>query len=251
MNNTKSTNPKNVKPKNTSPKAANTPNSPKSKPAGKSKKPQVGINYTNKEKINKNFMYKDLKRSNCYECDFSNSNFDFTSFRGAHFKSCNFYGASFKAAEFVGSNLRKSRFKKARFEDAIFEGVNLDGVDFAGTSFKNTIFVDSDVSKVKNLNTINVNIKIYDKMPELDASEALVEAIKDAMTNKYVKASRVLDNKDGEVNALSVIRLRHYFEEEILIGGLAKVKELVDRDFCTLSYIIKIIADYEAAQLGE
>lgn len=210
------------------------------------KKAESGLNYKNTEKLNKNFMYKDLRRSHCYDCDFSGSNFDFTSFRGAHFKSCNFYGASFRAAEFVGSNLKKSRFKKARFEDVIFEGANLDGVDFQGAVFKNTIFVGTDVTKAKNLNTISVNIKIYDEMPELEISEGLTIAITELMENKYVKASRVLDTKEGKINTLSVMRLLQQFSEEQLIKGFTILKDKINNDFCTLSYIIKFLASSEA-----
>ena len=209
------------------------------------KKENVGINYKNAVKTGKNFMYKDLKRSHCYDCDFSESNFDYASFRGAHFKSCNFYGASFKAAEFVGTNLKKSRFKKARFEDTVFEGANLDGVDFAGAVFKNVVFVGCDVTQAKNLNTISVNIKIYEEMPELEISEALKQAVAEAMENKYVKASRVLDLKDGGINPISMMRLLNHFEEKNLIKGLQLMKGKIDNDFCTLSYIIKFLAKHE------
>lgn len=221
---------------------------PKSKKHQGGKK-EMGLNYTNTEKLNKNFMYQDLRRSHCYDCDFSGSNFDFTSFRGAHMKSCNFFGASFKAAEFVGSNLRKSRFKKARFEDVVFEGANLDGVDFAGAVFRNTIFIGTDVTKAKNLNTISVNIKVYDEMPPLEISEALAAAVTDAMENKYIKASRVLDTKEGNINSISMIRLLNQFEEKTLIKAFALMKNKIDNDFCTLSYIIKFIASHEAQGL--
>ena len=189
------------------------------KPAMK-KRDNAGVNYKNAIKTGKNFMYKDLKRSHCYDCDFSESNFDYASFRGAHFKSCNFYGASFKAAEFVGTNLKKCRFKKAKFEDTIFEGANLDGVDFAGAVFKNVIFVGCDVTQAKNLNTISVNIKIYEEMPELEISEELQQAVAVAMENKHVKASRVLDLKDGGINPISMMRLLNHFEERTLVKGL-------------------------------
>lgn len=209
------------------------------------KKQESGFNLKNAEKTNKNFMYKDLRRSHCYDCDFSNSNFDFTSFRGAHFKACNFYGASFRAAEFVGANLKKSRFRKARFEDVIFEGANLDGADFEGAVFRNAIFVGCDVSKAKNLNTISVNIKIYDELPALEISEELKAAVLEAMENQYVKASRVLDTKEGEINSLSMIRLLGYFNEKTLIKGLKLMKNKVDNDFCTLSYLVKFLAKHE------
>lgn len=213
------------------------------------KKKEVGLNYKNTEKMNKNFMYKDLRRSNCYDCDFSGSNFDFTSFRGAHFKSCNFYGSSFRAAEFVGTNLKKSRFKKAKFEDVIFEGVNLDGVDFQGATFKNTIFVGTDVSKAKNLNTISVNIRIYDEMPQLEMSEALIEAVQALMANPYVKTSRVLDTKDGTINTLNMMRLLEQFNETQLIKGFSILKDKIANDFCTLSYVIKFLANCESEGL--
>ena len=213
------------------------------------KKVETGFNYKNADKQNKNFMYKDLRRSHCYDCDFAGSNFDFTSFRGAHFKACNFYGASFKAAEFVGTNLKKSRFKKARFEDALFEGANLDGADFEGAVFRNTIFVGCDVTKAKNLNTISVHIKTYETLPTLEMSNQLRAAIQDVMQNKYVKDSRVLDTKEGEINTLSVIRLLQHFSEKSLIKGFAIMKGKVDNSFCTLSYIIKFLAKYEAEGL--
>ena len=209
------------------------------------KKIETGFSYKNAIKTNKNFIYKDLRRSHCYDCDFSNSNFNFTSFRGAHFKSCNFYGASFKAAEFVGANLKKSKFRKARFEDVIFEGVNLEGADFEGAVFRNTIFVGTDVSKAKNLNTISVNIKVYDEMPSLEISKALKTAIQEVMENKYVKTSRVLDTKDGSINTLSIMRLLEQFEEKTLIKGLGLMKGKIDNDFCTLSYLIKFLAKHE------
>lgn len=213
------------------------------KPANK--KIETGFSYRNAIKTGKNFMYKDLRRSHCYDCDFGNSNFDFASFRGAHFKSCNFYGASFKAAEFVGTNLKKSRFRKARFEDVIFEGVNLEGVDFEGAVFRNTIFVGTDVTKAKNLNTISVNIKIYNEMPKVKMSEALKDAIRIAMENKYIKASRVLDTKDGTINTLSIMRLLEQFDEKSLIKGFNLMKGKIDNDFCTLSYLVKFLAKHE------
>lgn len=201
------------------------------------------------EKMNKNFMYKDLKKSHCYDCDFSGSNFDFASFRGAHFKSCNFYGASFKGTEFVGSNLKKCRFKKARFEETIFEGVNLEDTDFAGSVFKNTIFVGCDLSKAKNLNKISVNIKVYDTFPEINLSEELEEALREAMMNKHIEKARVLDTKEGKINTISVQRLLEQFDEKTLIKGLKLMRNKIANDFCTLSYLTKFLAKHEAEGL--
>lgn len=209
------------------------------------KKMDMALKYNKTSKMNKNFMYQDLKRSNCYNCDFSKSNFNFTSLRGAHFKSCNFYGCTFKSAEFVGSNLKGSRFTKVKFEDTIFEGAKLEGVDFTGATFKNVIFVNTDLSKATNLNYKEDEVKIYTEMPQIEISDNLESAIKKAMENSYVKKSRTLDTKDGGINTVSIMILLEKFREKRLIEGLGILSEKVDKDFCTLSYIIKNLQSYK------
>lgn len=205
------------------------------------KKVNDRFHYNKAEKINKNFMYKDLRRANCYNCNFTGSNFNFTSFRGAHFKACDFYDCKFDSAEFIGSNLKNSKFRKAKIENAIFEGVNLDGADFTGARFNNVIFVDTDISKASNLKLSEGTYKIFDSMPELEISESLEEALKKAMSNEYIKKSRVLDNKEGNINTISVMRLLDRFNEKTLILGLKRISDSIDREFCTLSYIVKAI----------
>lgn len=207
------------------------------------------FNYNNIEKINKNFMYKNLARSNCYNCNFTNSNFNFVSFRGAHFKSCDFYGCSFKQAEFIGSNLKGSKFRAASFENTVFDSVNLDGADFRDAKFKNVIFIFTDVSKAQNLNTSNTNIKVFDEMPDIEISASLEEAVKNAMNNNFIKSSRVLDTKDKSINLLNVSILLENFKEEVLIKGLNIMENKIDRDFCTLSYLIRFLENYIAEGL--
>jgi hypothetical protein len=202
------------------------------------------FNYNNIKKLNKNFMYKDLRRSNCYNCDFSGSNFNFASFRGAQFKSCNFYEVTFDSAEFVATNLKKSKFKKAKFENTIFDSANLEGVDFNGATFKNVIFVSTDITKAINLN-LSDDVKIFDEMPKLEVSKSLQKAAKSAMNNSFVKSARVLDTKTGAVSPISMMILLENFEEETLIKGLGIIEENLDKDFCTLSYIIKTLQKYQ------
>lgn len=199
------------------------------------------FNYNNAEKINKNFMYQNLKRSNCYNSDFSNSNFNFVSFRGAHFKSCEFYECTFKWAEFIGSNLKSSNFRNAIFENTVFESANLDGADFKDAEFTNTIFLSTDIKKAKNLDIKNSGIKIFDEMPKLEISDELKTAMENVMKNKCVKESRTLDTKEGDLNHLSVMILLENFDEPTLIKGLNIVEAELDRDFCTLSYIIRFL----------
>jgi hypothetical protein len=197
--------------------------------------------YNNIEKTGKNFMYKNFERSNCYNCDFSNSNFDYTCLRGAHFKSCDFYNCNFKWAEFIGTNLKGSDFKNATFENAVFDSVNLAGVDFKDAKFINTIFLSTDVKCAKNFNTENADIKIYDKMPQLELSPELETAVTTVMTNQYVKKSRVLDTKDGHINIINLMILLDNFDEKDLIKGLNLIETELDCDFYTLSYLIKFL----------
>lgn len=200
--------------------------------------------YERAEKTNKNFMYKDLRKANCYHCNFSGSNFNFASFRGAHFKSCDFFGATFESAEFIATNLKKSKFKKAKFENAIFEGVTLDGADFSGAEFKNVIFVGTDISKAVNLKFNEEEVKIFDDMPEIEIGENLKNAVSIAMENEYVKRSRLLDTKDGGINTLSIMRLLENFKEKTLVDGLKILGDRLDKDICTLSYIVKALNKY-------
>ncbi|MEG0856932.1 MAG: pentapeptide repeat-containing protein [Terrisporobacter sp.] len=209
------------------------------------KKLDSALKYNKAQKMNKNFMYQDLKRSNCFNCDFSKSNFNFTSLRGAHFKGCNFFGCTFTFAEFVGSNLKNSKFTRAKFEDTVFEGAKLDGVDFSSATFKNTIFVNCDISKATNLNFNEGEVKIFDEMPTLEISEKLESALKIAMENKFIKKSRTLDTKDGEINSISIMILLDKFKEQRLAEGLVLLSEKVDKEFCTLSYILKNLQSYK------
>ncbi len=212
-------------------------------------KTEVGLKYNKAIKMNKNFMYKDLKRSNCYNTDFSNSNFNFTSLRGAHFKSCNFYGCTFKSSEIIGANLKRSKFKNVKFENTVFEGVNLEDVDFLGSKFKNVIFLNTDISKARNLNIDSSQVKVFKEMPVIEISERLESSIKFAMKNEFVKKSRTLDTKDGGINFISIMMLLEKFKEKQLIDGLMIIGERIDKEFCTLSYIIKNLEIYKSQGL--
>jgi hypothetical protein len=197
--------------------------------------------YNNIEKTGQNFMYKNLERSNCYNSNFSNSNFDYVSFRGAHFKSCDFFQCTFKWAEFIGTNLKGSDFKNAIFENAIFDSVNLDGVDFKNAEFINTIFLSTNFTKAKNFDIKKSPIIVFNEIPQFQISDELRRATLNVMKNKYVKAARVLDTKDGDINIINLMRLLENFDEETLIKGLNIIEVKLDCDFYTLSYIIKFI----------
>ena len=199
------------------------------------------FHYNNIEKKDKNFMYKNFKRSNCYNCNFSHSNFNFATFRGAHFKTCSFMNGTFEGTEFIGTNLKNSKFKNAKFKNAIFEGANLDGTDFKDAKFENTIFLACKLEKTKNFSRELQGIRIFEGMPEINISSELEEALNSLMENKYVKASRIFDTKEGNINTLTLMILKENFNEEELIKGFKEIKSQIDRDFYTVSYIIRLI----------
>ncbi|MEG2892871.1 MAG: pentapeptide repeat-containing protein [Clostridium sp.] len=204
----------------------------------------VGFKYNNIEKKNKNFMYNNLKRSNCYNCDFTGSNFNYVSFRGAHMKSSDFYGCTFKEAEFIGANLKKSKFRAAKFDGTIFEGVNLEGCEFKDAVFKNTIFLNTDLSVASGLNLKAEGIRVFDEMPEVEISPELEGVLTEALSNKIIKDSRTLDDKNGKINPLIVMILLEKFSEKILISGLKRFTGEINKEFCTLSYITRTIQSY-------
>jgi len=199
------------------------------------------FHYDNAEKTNKNFIYKNLNRSKCYNCNFSNSSFDYASLRGAHFKKCNFFRCDFKGAEFIGTNLKGCKFKEAKFEDTVFEGVNLDAVDFVDASFKNTIFVACDITKAKNLKEDSKGIRVFESMPEFEMSEDLEKLVLSLSENQFIKKSRIFDTKDKTINTLTLMILSEKFDDETLMEGLNYIKLEIDKEFHTLSYVIRLI----------
>lgn len=207
----------------------------------KDKSSSENFHYNNIEKKDKNFMYKNFKRSNCYNCNFVNSNFNYATFRGAHFKTCSFIKGSFVGTEFIGTNLKNSKFKNATFKNAIFEGANLDGADFKDATFENTIFLGCKIAKALNFNPNNKGIRIFDNMPELELSDEFKASLEDFLENKFVKSSRIFDTKDGGINTLTLMILFEKFSEEELIKGFSTIKSQIDRDFYTISYIIRLL----------
>lgn len=195
----------------------------------------------NADKKNKNFMYQNIAGGKCHRCDFSESNFDFANFRGAAMKDCKFRDCSFKGTEFIGTNLKDSDFTNATFENCIFEGAKLMDVNFLDATFINTIFLFTDLSVAKNLDLDSKGLTLYSEMPEIELSEAFVEAYEEAMTNEFVKKSRVLDTKEGKLNNVSVMRLLEHFDESTLTKGLKNMTPYLDRDFYTLSFIVTLI----------
>ena len=148
---------------------------------------------------------------------------------------------TFEGTEFIGTNLKNSKFKNAKFKNAIFEGANLDGTDFKDAKFENTIFLGCKLEKTKNFSAELEGVRIFEGMPEINISSELEESLNNLMENKYVKASRIFDTKEGNINTLTLMILKENFSEEELIKGFDEIKSQIDRDFYTISYIIRLI----------
>lgn len=214
-----------------------------------SKRMNDQISYRNRKKVEADFAGKDLRRSNCYNCDFTKGNFNDVSFRGAQFKGCTFNEATFDAAEFVAANLKNSRFKGVKFVNTIFDHVNLENADFEGATFENVIFVETDLSQAMHLVLDNQEVQVFDVRPEIQVDERLEKAVKSAMNNEYIKYARVLDTKEGKMNAVSMMILLEQFDEEAIVKGLGMLKKNIKADFATLSVMIKLLEGYEAEGL--
>ena len=199
------------------------------------------FNYNKVDKMNKNFMYQNLQRCKCFNSKFDLSKFDYVSFRGAHLKSCSFVECSFKGTEFIGANLKGCNFKKALFENAVFEGARLNDANFEGAIFKNTIFVGTSVEDAKNLDVTQEGIRFYKDMPNLSLSEALLSAVHLLMANDFVKKSRTLDTREKTLNTVSMMILLETFDEETLTKAFPLMDDYIDRDFYTLSYLVKLV----------
>ena len=77
-------------------------------------------------------------------------------------------------------------------------------------------------------------------MAEEKIDNALGE-VKNIMENKFVKNSRIFDTKEGNINTLTLMILKENFSEEELIKGFNEIKLQIDRDFYTISYVIRLI----------
>ena len=137
-------------------------------------------------------------------------------------KLVSFMNGTFEGTEFIGTNLKNSKFKNAKFKNAIFEGANLDGTDFKDAKFENTIFLGCKLEKTKNFSTDLQGVRVFEGMPEINISLELEESLNSLMENKYVKASRIFDTKEGNINTLTLMILKENFNEEELIKGLMK-----------------------------
>ncbi|NYC47657.1 hypothetical protein DE171_000047 [Clostridium beijerinckii] len=97
------------------------------------------------------------------------------------------------------------------------------------------------MTKAKNISEDNKNIRIFDTMPEVEISDELEKLISNVMENEFIKKSRVFDTKEGKINTLSLLILKEKFDEPTLLEGLHYIRYEIDRDFYTLSYVIRLI----------
>ena len=127
-------------------------------------------------------------------------------------------------------NFMYKNFKRSNCYNCNFSHSNFNFATFRGAHFK-----------TKNFSRELQGIRIFEGMPEINISSELEEALNSLMENKYVKASRIFDTKEGNINTLTLMILKENFNEEELIKGFKEIKSQIDRDFYTISYIIRLI----------
>lgn len=201
------------------------------------------FNYSNMDRTNKNYIYKNFFKSKCYNTNFSNSNFNFVNFRGASLKFCTFYSSKFVGAEFIGTNLRGSNFSNSYFENTKFSNCTFENTNFKNCNFKNVFF--SSIKNTKNLDIDNPEIMIAKTIPKIEISSELKKVITELKENDYIRRSKVFHLKKNRINKINIILLLNEFDEKDLIERLTLIKNNIDKDFYTLSYIEKILKNIE------
>lgn len=151
----------------------------------------------------------------------------------------------------MGTNIKDSSFRNATFQDAVFEGAKLDGVDFKGASLSGTYFVGCTFNEVKGLNFGSLDIKVLNEMPVLELSDELKGAFDLLMKNQFVAKARVLDTKDKKLNTISVLRLLDLFSEAEIIAHAELLSHSLDREFFTLSYLMRALQKLVSVHGGE
>lgn len=197
------------------------------------------FSYNNEKRFKKNFMYKNFERSNSYNSSFTLCSFKNANFQKSTMKYCGFNGSTFEGTEFKSSNLRGCRFKGASFKDVIFIDTKLDKVSFENAKFENVMFINSSIKRSKGIKKDTKGIEVLSSMPKESFNLELMECIKKANQNEYIRDSEVLIRKKGKkLNVINVMRLRKIFEDAYLIEHLQSASLEINKKFHTLSYLI-------------
>ncbi|OIJ22029.1 hypothetical protein BKP45_04955 [Anaerobacillus alkalidiazotrophicus] len=208
---------------------------------GRNKLSKGKFNYINMDRRNRNYMYKNFYKSISHGTNFSGSNFNFASLRAAKFTVCSFYKANFYWTEFIGTNIKRSNFESAYFENVTFNSVSFERVNFENAIFKNVKFLNVGLKGVKNFRIEDHDITILNDMPNIVVNQTLNDLIDDLRKNDYIRRSKVLHLKKNRINTLNISILLEYFTDEELIIGLKLAGEKLNKNFSTVSYLIKFI----------
>lgn len=211
---------------------------------------RYAFSYVNHDAREKNFIYKNFNKSSSYHSNFSKSKFVSSSFIGTKFKFCSFFGSEFEECLIRGALFRKCNLQIATFTNCMLAANVFDRTKFKDCKFINCKIIGSSKAlqfiPQKNLEHTEV-VNSYPDESEFDS--ALIQQVESLRSHDHIRRSSVLHRKKGKIDTLSLKVLTEEFGEEYLIKNLSKLRDLVTREFHTLSYIQGILRKSSASDI--
>ena len=153
---------------------------------------------------------KFYSKAQCFKVDFTGNKFLNVNLKGAILTSCNFKSAMFVNVDFLGTNLKKTNMKNARFEKCIFSGALLNKTNFQGATFKDCFFINTNFERAKNF-FADEEKNIFLKHQDLIFDAELVSALDNFRYDEKIHNSRIIHQRGGKINTVTVsILLRTY-----------------------------------------
>lgn len=208
------------------------------------KKTNKKSSYINQKKNMKKFFYKDFSRSESYNTNFTSSEFLGINFLNASMKYCNFNNCTFDFVEFENTKLNGSNFKGAHFRNVLFKNCNLTKTNFNNATFTNVFLYNTSFKNLDNKKGIEI---ITEEKLNFSIDNELSNVIDLCRKNALMLNSSPIFNQKKKseekyfLNKLSIIRLERLFSNEEIIKGFKKTNENIDKEFNTLSRLVKYI----------
>ncbi|WP_335912484.1 MULTISPECIES: pentapeptide repeat-containing protein [Shewanella] len=203
---------------------------------------RYAFSYVNHDAREKNFIYKNFNKSSSYHSNFSKSKFVSSSFIGTKFKFCSFYGAEFKECLIRGTLFRKCNLQTATFTNCMLAANVFDRAKLKDCKFINCMIIGSTKTLQLIPKANRENTQVVNSFPnEAEFNSALIQEVEKLRTHDHIRRSSVLHRKNNKLDTLSLKVLTEEFGDEFLIQNLPKLRNLVTREFHTLSYIQGIL----------
>ncbi|MUV05672.1 hypothetical protein GOP80_00510 [Planococcaceae bacterium Storch 2/2-2] len=165
-------------------------------------------------------------RTNIHNLKFIKTHFKNVKYTASNITSCNFRNTKFIGVDFINTNLKKCNFKNAHFENCVFYAPNLKAADFLNATFKNVYFINTNISNIKNINSIDPNIRILKGDPNITLNPSLVTSIMQLTTKPKFSKHFVLTSKNSKgkkINLWIIYLLLQKFSQHELTKGFKRL----------------------------